>query len=118
MGERLAFLTAAQHPETVRAAASFHGGHLVTDDPGSPHRLAARLRAAVYLGVAADDRTCTPEHQGALATALAAADVAYCIELYRGKQHGFAVSDHPVYDREAAERHWRRLEAFLGETLG
>jgi dienelactone hydrolase len=38
--------------------------------------------------------------------------------LYRGKKHGFAVSDHPVYDRDAAERHWRRLEAVLGETLG
>jgi carboxymethylenebutenolidase len=118
MGGRLAFLAAAQHPAAVRAVASFHGGHLVTDGPDSPHRLAARLRAAVHLGVADDDRSCTPEHQGALAAALAAADVAYALELYRGKKHGFAVPDHPVYDRDAAERHWRRLEAFLGETLG
>lgn len=119
MGGRLSFLTAALHPERVRAAASFHGGGLVTDAPDSPHRLAGRVKASVYLAVADQDRGCTPEHQGALATALAAADVAYAIELYRGKRHGFAVPDHPgAYDVEAAERHWRRVESFFGESLG
>jgi carboxymethylenebutenolidase len=68
--------------------------------------------------VADSDRSCTPEHQGALAAALAAADVEYCIELYRGKKHGFAVPDNAgAYDRDAADRHWRRLETFFGETL-
>jgi carboxymethylenebutenolidase len=119
MGGRLSFLTAAMHPDRVRAAASFHGGGLVTEAPQSPHRLAGRVKASLYLGVADADRGCTPEHQGTLAAALAAADVAYCIELYKGKSHGFAVSDHPgAYDAEAAERHWRRLESFFRETLG
>jgi carboxymethylenebutenolidase len=119
MGGRLAFLTAALHPDRVRAAASFHGGGLVTDAPESPHRLAGRVKASVYLAVADQDRGCTPEHQGALATALAAAGVHYAIELYPGKKHGFAVTDHPgAYDAEAQARHWRRLETFLGETLG
>jgi carboxymethylenebutenolidase len=118
MGGRLAFLTAGLQPEKVRAAASFHGGGLVTDAPNSPHRLIDRIKASIYLGVADEDRGCTPEHQGVLATALAAADVDYRIELYRGKKHGFAVNDHPgVYDEVAAERHWRRLESFFGETL-
>jgi carboxymethylenebutenolidase len=119
MGGRLSFLTAAMHPERIRAAASFHGGGLVTDGPESPHLLAARVKASVYLAVADGDRGCTPEHQGALATALAAADVPYCLELYQGKRHGFAVSDHAgAYDPDACERHWRRLEAFFRETLG
>jgi carboxymethylenebutenolidase len=118
MGGRLAFLAAAQHPEKVRAAASFHGGGLVTDAPDSPHRLADRVKASLYFGVADEDRSCTPEQQGALAAALGAAHVEYCIELYRGKRHGFAVSDHAGgYDAAAADRHWRRLESFLGETL-
>ncbi len=118
MGGRLSFLTAALQPDRVRAAASFHGGGLVTEAPDSPHRLAGRVKASLYLAVADQDRNCTPEHQGALATALAAADVAYAIELYRGKRHGFAVPDHPgAYDPEAAERHWRRIESFFGETL-
>ena len=119
MGGRLSFLTAALHPDAVRAAASFHGGGLVTDAPESPHRLAERLKASVYLAVADEDRSCTPEHQGALAAALGAAHVEYRIELYRGKRHGFAVPDHPgAYDEGAAARHWRRLEAFFAETLG
>ncbi len=119
MGGRLAFLTAALQPDRIRASASFHPGGLVIDAPESPHRLAERVKASVYVGFADQDRGATPEHQGALAAALAAADVAYCIELYRGKRHGFAVVDHPgAYDPEAAERHWRRLESFFRETLG
>lgn len=118
MGGRMSFLTAGQHPDRVRAAASFHGGGLVTDAPDSPHRLADRVKASLYFGVADSDRGCTPEHQGALAAALGAASLHYCIELYRGKKHGFAVSDHlGAYDHDAAERHWRRTESFFGETL-
>jgi carboxymethylenebutenolidase len=118
MGGRLAYLTAALHPDRVRAAASFHGGGLVSDAPDSPHRLAPRVKASLYLGVADDDRSCTPEHQGALATALGAAHLDYAIELYPGKRHGFAVPDHPgAADPEAEARHWRRLERFYGETL-
>jgi len=72
MGGRLSFLTAALHPDGVRAAASFHGGGLVTDAPDSPHRLAGRVKASLYLGVADEDRGCTPEHQGALAARVTA----------------------------------------------
>ena len=118
VGGRMSFLTAGKHPEKVRAAASFHGGGLVTDKADSPHRLADRIRASLYIAVADSDPGCTPEHQGTLATVLAAADVHYEIELYKGKKHGFAVSDHlGAYDPEADERHWRRLESFFGETL-
>ncbi len=118
MGGRLSYLTAALHPDRVRAAASFHGGGLVTDAPDSPHRLAGRVKASLYLAVADEDRGCTPEHQGALAAALGAAHVAYRIELYPGKKHGFAVTDHPgAFDADAQARHFRRLESFFGETL-
>ena len=118
VGGRMSFLTAGKHPDKVRAAASFHGGGLVTDRADSPHRLADRIQASLYLGVADSDQGCTPEHQGALAAALGSASVHYEIELYRGKKHGFAVSDHVgAYDPEAADRHWRRLESFFGETL-
>jgi carboxymethylenebutenolidase len=118
MGGRLAFLTAALHPERVRAVAAFHAGGLVTDAPDSPHRLAERVKASLYLAVADEDRSCTPEHQGALAAALGAAHLPYALELFRGKRHGFAVTDNAgVYDREASERHWTRMESFFGERL-
>ncbi len=118
MGGRMAFLAAAHHPEKVRAAASFHGGGFVTDQPDSPHLLAPRVKASLFFGVADQDRGCTPEHQGVLARALGEADVDYRMELFRGKKHGFAVEDHAgAYDPEAAARHWRRLETFFAETL-
>ncbi len=118
MGGRLSFLTAALQPDRIRASAAFHPGGLVSDAPESPHRLADRIRASIYVGVADGDRAATPEQQGALAAALAAAGVAYALELYRGKKHGFAVPDHPgAYDPDAAARHWRRLESFLAEAL-
>lgn len=119
MGGRMAFWAAIHHPDRVQAAASFHGGGLATEAPDSPHRQAGRIRASLYFGVADQDRSCPPEQQGALASALAAAGVEYRIELYKGKKHGFAVSDHTgAFDRDAADRHWRRLQTFFAETLG
>lgn len=117
MGGRLAFATAALHPERVRAAAAFHVGGLVSDAPDSLHLLAGRVQAALYFGVADHDAGFSPEAQAALAQALGAAHVDYCLELYRGKRHGFAVEDSAAYDRDAAERHWRRLASFFGEQL-
>jgi carboxymethylenebutenolidase len=119
MGGRLSFLAAALHPGRVRAAAAFHPGGLVAEGPESPHLLAGRVKAAVYVGFADQDRSATPEQQGAFATALASAGVHYTVELYAGKRHGYAVADHPgAHDAEAEARHWRRLEAFFGEHLG
>jgi hypothetical protein len=44
MGGPIAFRTAAAVPDRVGAAASFHGGGLVTDMPNSPHLQAAKPR--------------------------------------------------------------------------
>ncbi|MBF5044630.1 dienelactone hydrolase family protein [Aggregicoccus sp. 17bor-14] len=118
MGGRMAFLTAAMHPERVRAAAAFHPGGLVTDAPESPHRLAGQVKAALYLGAADEDQGFSSEHQAALAQALGAAHVDYCLELYRGKRHGYAMADTAVYDADADARHWRRLTALFAEQLG
>lgn len=119
MGGRMAFIAATAMPDRVVAAASIHGGGLVTDAPDSPHRAASAIRGAVYLGVADEDRSCTPEHQEALRQALDEAGVRYQLELYSGARHGFAMADFPVYDAAAAARHWERvLELFDRELRG
>ena len=119
LGGRVAMRMAEDHPHRVRAFASFHGGGLVTDKPDSPHLLAKQIRASVYFGVADLDAGCNPEMQGALAKELADAHLEYRLELYPGMKHGFAVSDHAgAYDPRGAKKHWQRLQAFLGETLG
>jgi carboxymethylenebutenolidase len=117
MGGKLAFTIAGTHPDRIAAAASIHGGYIATGEPDSPHRSADKIKAELYFGVADEDGSCTPEHQGILASALGAARVAYQIELYRGARHGFAVPDLPMYDEAAAERHWARLAALFASAL-
>jgi len=40
------------------------------------------------------------------------------VETYEGAKHGFAVPDMPVYNEQAAERHWTTLLSLFSETLG
>lgn len=119
MGGRMAFVVAQKLSDRVVAVASIHGGGLVTEGPDSPHLGVSSIRAIVYLGVADQDRSCTAEHQQTLRAALEDADVDYTLELYSGARHGFAVPDLPVYDADAADRHWDRvLSLFDAELRG
>lgn len=113
MGGRMAFYAASELADLVVAAASIHGGGLVTTAPNSPHLGASRIRARLYFAVADEDPSCTAEHCEVLAAALTAAGVAHELERFRGVRHGFAVPDFPVYDRDAAERQWAKVLALL-----
>jgi carboxymethylenebutenolidase len=117
MGGGYALTAAATFPDRVAAAASFHGGSLATDRADSPHMLAPRMRARVYVGAAEIDATFPPEQQERLERALTEAGVDHTIEIYAGAKHGFAVTGHLVYDRDASERHWQRLAELLKATL-
>jgi len=109
MGGGYALAAAGVFPDRVAAVAIFHGGNLATEKPDSPHTLAPSVRARVYVGAAEIDPAFPPEQQERLGRALTSAGVAHEIEVYPGARHGFAVTGHVVYDREAAERHWSRL---------
>lgn len=117
MGGGYALSAAGTFPDRVAVAASFHGGSLATDKPDSPHLLADRMRAKVYIGVAELDPSFPSEQQKRLEQALTQAAVDYTLEVYAGAKHGFAVTGHLVYDRDASERHWQRLLALL-QILG
>jgi carboxymethylenebutenolidase len=117
MGGGYALAAAGTFPERVVVAASFHGGALATDKPDSPHLLAPKMRARVYIGAAGIDPTFPDEQRQRLEAALSQAGVAHTIETYENAKHGFAVIGHLVYDKEASERHWQRLTALLRETL-
>lgn len=110
MGGGYALSAAGTFPGRCAVAASFHGGSLATDKPDSPHRLAGRMQARVYVGAAEIDPTFPPEQQARLAQALAAAGVAHQIEIYPQARHGFAVTGHLAYDQASADRHWQRLD--------
>jgi len=117
IGGRLAFATAGSHPKQVAAAASVHGGSIATDAPDSPHLAAGQIEARLYFAVADEDRSCTPEQQAKLVTALAAAHVDFTVEHFKGCAHGFAVSDFSVYDEQACERQWEHVLDAFSDTL-
>ena len=48
--------------------------------------------------------------------ALDAADVDNEVTIYKGAKHGYTMPDLPVYDREAAERHWSEMLKLFGST--
>jgi carboxymethylenebutenolidase len=117
MGGRFALLAAGTFPDRVAAAASFHGGSLATDAPDSPHLVARKIRASVYVGVAGIDPHFPDSEKERLQAALENAGVRFQLEVYPGAHHGFTMTDVPVYNREAAERHWQRLLQLLQEAL-
>jgi carboxymethylenebutenolidase len=117
MGGRISLIVAGHHPARVGAAASFHGGRLaVEDDPDSPHLLADRVQATVYVGGARDDGSFGPDQFERLDAAYTAAGVAHTVETYEAL-HGFAVPDNPTYDAAAEARHWQALEALYASAL-
>lgn len=118
MGGALALRIAAEFPDRIAAAASFHGGNLATDAPNSPHLLADRIKARVYVAGADQDAHYPPDMAQRLDRALTDAGVDHRCEIYDGALHGWTMADVPVYHPDGAERHWRELTALFRETLG
>jgi carboxymethylenebutenolidase len=117
MGGRMSLIAAAGLGRTIAAAASFHGGRLaVADDPTSPHLLADRITATVYVAGATDDGSFTTEQAELLNSALTGSGVSYTLEFYPA-HHGFAVPDNPTYDAEAEARHWEALRQLYRASL-
>ena len=116
MGARISLVVAGRVPDRVAAAMSFHGGGLATDDPGSPHLLADRMQAAVYVGAAKNDKSFTTADGTALDNALTEAGVEHTIDFYPAF-HGFAVPDNGPYDEPAARHHWGAMESFFATHL-
>jgi carboxymethylenebutenolidase len=116
MGGRMAFVAAGTYPDRIVAAAAYHPGGLVSDAADSPHLLAPKIKAKLYIGRATDDTNFTEEQDQRLAKALGDAEVDHVIELYAAK-HGWVPIDSPVHDATAAARHYVTLQALLEATL-
>jgi len=122
MGGPLVMRTAATLPNRIGAGGSFHGGGLVTANPDSPHLLAPKIKARMYLGIAANDDMSQPDAKDKLKAAFAAAKVPAEIEVY-GSQHGWCVPDMPmqnsapIYNKVDAEKAWGKLVALYKAAL-
>lgn len=118
MGGGFALAAAGHFPDRVVAAASYHGGRLATDAPDSPHLLAPKMKARVYVAGAIEDASFPDDMKRRLEDALRAAGVAFTVETYEGARHGWVPSDMPVHDPAAARRHDETLLALLDATIG
>jgi carboxymethylenebutenolidase len=117
MGGPIALRTAAAVPDRVGAAASFHGGGLVTDMPNSPHLQAAKSKAQFLVDIAENDDMRSPNEKNVLKDTFAKAGRPAEIEVYAGAAHGWCPPDSRVYNEPQAEKAWSRLLALYGKAL-
>ncbi|MFM5947741.1 MAG: dienelactone hydrolase family protein [Novosphingobium sp.] len=103
-----AIRSAAALPGRIKAAASFHGGGLVTDKPDSPHLLFAKSQAAFLIAIARNDDARAPTDKDALRSAAKESGKSVEVEVYNA-DHGWCTLDAPVYDKAEADRAWARL---------
>lgn len=115
MGGPFTVRTAHAVPDRVRAAASFHGGSLVTDKPDSPHQLLKATKAGYLFAIARNDDARAPGDKDALREAAKAAGRPAEVEVYPA-DHGWCTVDAPVFDKAQADRAWERMLA-LFKTL-
>jgi carboxymethylenebutenolidase len=109
VGSAMALRLAASHAERIAAAAVFYGGR---PSAAEAHHLAACANAVLHLGHAEADGT----GPGELEAALRREGVDFESLVYSAPR-GFAVPDHPGYDRPEAERHWTNLTELFRRTL-
>ena len=110
---------AAAFPERLRCIASIHGANMATDAPDSPHRAVHDVRCESYFACAETDKWAPPADILKLQAGLEAAGVPHRVEWYPGVEHGFVFPQRaPIYNRDAAERHWERLFSLFARTSG
>lgn len=112
----LSLLAAAHFPERVVAAASYHGGHLASDAPDSPHLQVGTIRGRVYVAGAIEDDSFPDTQKRRLIEALSQARIENVVETYPAK-HGWVPSDSAVFDPQQSDRHYQTLLALFEATL-
>jgi carboxymethylenebutenolidase len=117
MSGGLAIALARAFPERIAAAASIHGGWLVTDDADSAHRGLDKVAAELYFGWADNDVTAPADTGPVMREALERASVRFTIDFITDAVHGYAPAGSPRYDRAASELHWERVHSLLRRNL-
>lgn len=117
MSGRYALAAAARFPHRFTSAASLYGVNMVTEDDGSPHKLASKIKAEIYCGFAETDAAAPPETIAALTKALDEAGVTHKTEVYPNSRHGYQFAANAVYEPTAAEKSWDCLFDLWARTL-
>ena len=117
MGGPFVFRTAASFPNRVGAAATFHGGGLVSDKPESPHLLIPQMKAHFLIAIAENDDQRQPDAKTVLHDSFAKANLPAEIEVYAGTLHGWCPPDAQVYNHDQAEKAWSRMLVLFSSAL-
>jgi carboxymethylenebutenolidase len=117
MGGPFVFRTAASYPNRVGAAATFHGGVLVSDKPESPHLLIPQMKAHFLIAIAENDDQRQPDAKTVLHDSFAKANLPAEIEVYAGTLHGWCPPDAQVYNHDQAEKAWSRMLVLFSSAL-
>jgi carboxymethylenebutenolidase len=116
MGGPIVMRTAAAVAERVGAAATFHGGGLVSNKEDSPHKLIPKMKAQFLIAIAENDDERDPESKTALKEAFAEAKLVAEIEVYPAG-HGWCPPDTRVHNVEQADKAWNRMLALFDKSL-
>ena len=116
MGGPITMRTAAERPDRIGGAASFHGGGLVTDQPSSPHLLVPKMKVSYLFAVAQNDDEKEPHAKDVLRDTFAKNNLKAEIEVYPAA-HGWCPPDAAVYDKAQAEKAWGRMLAIFKTAL-
>lgn len=117
MGGPIVLRTAGAFANRIGAAASFHGGGLVTDKPDSPHLYIKQMRGQALIAIADNDDKRSSGDKDVLRQAFAAANQPAEIEVYAGAMHGWCPPDSMAYNKDAAEKAWSRMLAMFDKAL-
>ena len=117
MGGRHVLCAAGHFPQCFVASASLHGTAMISQQEDLPHLLASRFRGEVYCGFGEIDRHTPPELVAEMEKLFSrsAADLRYVV--HRGADHGYALPDRDVFDKQAANRDWERIFAMFRRRL-
>ncbi len=119
LGGRLSLAAAVEFPDHFRASASMHGTAMTSDAPDSPHRSVGKMRGEVYCGFGERDRFTPPPVIETLAGLMKDnPDIRYRANVHSGADHGYALPDRDVFDKQAANRDWEHIFAMFRRQLG
>lgn len=116
MGGPIVMRTAAAVPDRIGAAATFHGGGLVTDADNSPHLLIPQMKAHFLIAIAENDDQRDPEAKKVLKKSFAEAKLPAEIEVYPAG-HGWCPPDTRVHNEQQAEKAWERMLVLFEKAL-
>ena len=118
MGGLFVLAAAGHFPARFRASVSLHGTRLISDQADSPHLLAQKFQGELYCGFGELDHLSPPSMAGELEALLKPCAVEFHFEMHTGAEHGYALPDRDIHDRQAAARDWELIFAMFRRQLG